>query len=225
MKKAGAEIGLFYYYFNSKDEVFDIAVERFVESYRPGFDDAYAKGVDDPHQALSIYFEFVRRCTVEFRAKYGETLHWAVRRAIRERALEIMEPYLEKIIGLLVENGMQEPPVDRHEMGLHYGELLRKGGQDFSSVLQLSQEQRDFGIACLSVCETVVPELCQEIKGLAEGLMVSYEDLSVWLLTMYGHDRRRRAFTAYSRFRAGCCGEAKHRIEQKQEEESYVYIK
>ena len=74
-----------------------------------------------------------------------------------------------------------------YEMGLHYGELLRKGGQDFSSVLQLSQEQRDFGIACLSVCETVVPELCQEIKGLAEGLMVSYEDLSVWLLTMYGH--------------------------------------
>lgn len=74
-----------------------------------------------------------------------------------------------------------------YEMGLHYGELLRKGGQDFSSVLQLSREQRDFGIACLSVCEAVVPELCQEIKGLAEGLMVSYEDLSVWLLTMYGH--------------------------------------
>lgn len=118
MKKAGAEIGLFYYYFNSKDEVFDIAVERFVESYRPGFDDAYARGVDDPHQALSIYFEFVRRCTVEFRAKYGETLHWAVRRAIRERALEIMEPYLEKIIGLLVENGMQEPPVDRHVLAI-----------------------------------------------------------------------------------------------------------
>ena len=118
MKKAGAEIGLFYYYFNSKDEVFDIAVERFVESYRPGFDDAYSKGVVDPHQALSIYFEFVRRCTVEFRAKYGETLHWAVRRAIRERALEIMEPYLEKIIGLLVESGMQEPPVDRHVLAI-----------------------------------------------------------------------------------------------------------
>lgn len=75
-----------------------------------------------------------------------------------------------------------------YEMGLHYGEILRKGGQDFSSVLQLSPEQRGFGIACLSVCKTVVPELCQEIKGLAEGLGVSCEDLSVWLLTMYGHD-------------------------------------
>lgn len=76
---------------------------------------------------------------------------------------------------------------NHYEMGVHYGEILRKGGQDFSSVLQLSPEQRDFGNACLSVCETVVPELCQEIKGLAEGLMVSYEDLSVWLMIMYGH--------------------------------------
>jgi len=72
-------------------------------------------------------------------------------------------------------------------MGSHYGEILRKGGQEFSSVIQLSPEQRDFGIACLSVCETVIPDLCQEIKGLAEGLMVSYEDLSAWLMTMYGH--------------------------------------
>lgn len=113
MKAAGAEAGLFYYYFESKDKVFDIAMQRFVEIYRPGFDEAFAKGSADPHAALSIFFEYVRACTVAFRAKYDERLHWTVRRAIRERALEIMEPYLEKIIGLLVANGMPEPPVKR----------------------------------------------------------------------------------------------------------------
>ena len=114
MNTAGGEIGLFYYYFKSKDEVFDIAIERFVEGYRPGFENAFAKGVANPHSALSIFFEFVRTSTVQFRQKYDGTLHWAVRRAIRERALEIMEPYLEKIIGLLIENGMPEPSVDHH---------------------------------------------------------------------------------------------------------------
>lgn len=118
MNKVGAEIGLFYYYFKSKDEVFDIAVERFVENYRFGFEEAYARGTADPHQALSIFFEYIRKCTVEFRKKYSETLHWAVRRAIRERALEIMEPYCEKMIGLLVESGMKEPSVDRHVLAV-----------------------------------------------------------------------------------------------------------
>lgn len=118
MTASGSEIGLFYYYFKSKDEVFNIAVERFVEGYRPGFEEAYAQGVREPHQALTIFFEFVRASTVDFRAKYEETLHWAVRRAIRERVLEIMTPYLEKIVGLLVESGMPEPPVDRHVLSV-----------------------------------------------------------------------------------------------------------
>lgn len=74
-----------------------------------------------------------------------------------------------------------------HEMGFHYGELLRKSGQDFSTVIQISSEEREFGLACLPLCERAVPKLCQEIRGLANGLQLSYEDLAAWLLSMYGH--------------------------------------
>lgn len=118
MTEAGAEIGLFYYYFYSKDEIFDLVVQQFVEGYRAGFDNAYDRGVADPHMALSIFFEFVRTATLEFRKKYAGKLHWAVRRAIREKALEIMEPYLEKIIDLLVESGMPKPPLERKVLAI-----------------------------------------------------------------------------------------------------------
>ena len=113
MKQAGGEAGLFYYYFDSKDAVFELAIRRFVESYRPGFDSAFAEGQREPRKALSIFFEFLRSATEEFREQYADKLHWTMHHAIREQALELMERYLEKIIGLLVESGMPEPPVER----------------------------------------------------------------------------------------------------------------
>lgn len=140
MSASGAEIGLFYYYFRSKDEVFDIAVERFVESYRPGFENAYQEGVAQPRMALTVFFEFVRSAVVEFRAKYAERLHWSIRRAIRERALEIMEPYLEKILVLLVSKGMPTPPVEIHTLAIMLthgvgGVILHDEAEEYAKTL------------------------------------------------------------------------------------------
>lgn len=71
--------------------------------------------------------------------------------------------------------------------GIPLWRITKKNGQDFSTVLKLSQTQRQFGLACLAACEKIVPALYQEIKGLLKGLVVSYEDFSAWLMTMYGH--------------------------------------
>ena len=39
MRKVGSEVGLFYYYFENKDDVFDKAVHRFLAQYEAGMED------------------------------------------------------------------------------------------------------------------------------------------------------------------------------------------
>lgn len=73
-----------------------------------------------------------------------------------------------------------------YEMGYHYGSLLHKNGVSFDSTIHLSEEQTAFGIASLRVCESIIPNICEEIKGLAAGLLFSYERFASWLLCMYG---------------------------------------
>ena len=71
-------------------------------------------------------------------------------------------------------------------MGFHYGELLNKAGVSFENTIKLSAEQMSFGMESLKVCEEIIPNICEEIKGLADGLQFSYERFASWLLTMYG---------------------------------------
>jgi predicted choloylglycine hydrolase len=75
---------------------------------------------------------------------------------------------------------------NHYDMGFHYGELLAKAGVSFEDTIKLSDEQMLFGIESLKVCEEIIPNICEEIKGLADGLQFPYERFACWLLTMYG---------------------------------------
>lgn len=72
------------------------------------------------------------------------------------------------------------------DMGSHYGHILYEGGVSFEKTINLTAEQEQFGMESLAICEKYIPNICDEIKGLAEGLRYSYERLGCWLLTMYG---------------------------------------
>ena len=45
----------------------------------------------------------------DFRAKYEGNMHRTVRWAIREQALTVIEPYIEQIVDILVQNGANPP--------------------------------------------------------------------------------------------------------------------
>jgi len=75
---------------------------------------------------------------------------------------------------------------NHYDMGFYYGELLNKAGVSFGETIKLSDEQTAFGIESLKICEKITPNICEEIRGLADGLKFSYERFACWLLTMYG---------------------------------------
>ncbi len=73
-----------------------------------------------------------------------------------------------------------------YDMGLHYGEILRSSGVNINEAITLTDEQIRFGKETLPIYEKYIPELLQEVKGLAEGSKVPFEAMFTWLASMYG---------------------------------------
>jgi AcrR family transcriptional regulator/N-acetylglutamate synthase-like GNAT family acetyltransferase len=109
MKKAGGEIGLFYYYFKSKDDVFDKVLDLFFAKYQKEFSEIADRACRDPFRALTYFFEYMKVETIRFREQYAANIHRTVRWAIRERTLTIVVPYLRKILGILADLGAELP--------------------------------------------------------------------------------------------------------------------
>ena len=98
MKQAGAEIGLFYYYFKNKDEAFERVLDRFFAKYEADFVAIVAHGRRNPCRVMEDFFAYMERETAAFREKYAGKMHRTVRWAIREHTLTLIEPYLRQVV-------------------------------------------------------------------------------------------------------------------------------
>ena len=61
MRKVGSEVGLFYYYFENKDDVFDKAVHRFLAQYEAGMEDIVQRAKRDPFRAMNFFFHYMQK--------------------------------------------------------------------------------------------------------------------------------------------------------------------
>lgn len=100
MNLAGGEVGLFYYYFDNKDAVFDTVLDLFFEHYQNDFAKIVEHGKRNPCRLMEEFFEYMEIETKEFREKYASQMHRTVRWAIREHTLEIIEPFLQQIVAI-----------------------------------------------------------------------------------------------------------------------------
>lgn len=105
MREVGGEIGLFYYYYESKDALFSDVLENFFEPYKAEFEKIAREAQTDPYQPLLRFFMYVKKQVRIFREKYEANMHRTVRWAIRERTLTVIEPYIERIIQAIVPFG------------------------------------------------------------------------------------------------------------------------
>lgn len=105
-ERIGKQVGGFYYYFESKDDVFDAALDFFFNSYEKEMDEIIENGKDNPSDTLTKYFEYIHEATQEFRRNYVGKLQLGVLGAIREHTLEVMHKYVLQILGIYQEKGM-----------------------------------------------------------------------------------------------------------------------
>ncbi len=97
-REVGCEVGLFYYYFKSKEEVFDVVVEQMEAQWQDVFDEVMEDNEDNPKECLDKLFEVVGSIGAQFRSEGAENLHWSVRGGIYDRIIKVMEEYVEKIL-------------------------------------------------------------------------------------------------------------------------------
>ena len=107
VKEVGCEVGLFYYYYQTKDDLFTDVMEHFFEPYKKDFENLVEEAKMNQNRALLRFFEYMKKKVIEFREKYSANMHRTIRWAIREQALTVIEPYIEQIIQILVEHGAQ----------------------------------------------------------------------------------------------------------------------
>ena len=117
MNAVGGEIGMFYHYFKSKDELFDRGVERFFEGFRAKFEQMISEceTVEDViDKFLPLYSESM--------SQFGElkgNMHWSIQYAMHARTVEALVP---AVASFLQRKGSEyETPVDVLAGQLVYG--------------------------------------------------------------------------------------------------------
>lgn len=97
-REVGCEVGLFYYYFKSKDEVFDVVVENMEVEWKETFDEVMIGYEDNPKLCLDKLFEAVEKIGAQFRKDGAENLHWSVMGGVYDRIIKVAETYVEQIL-------------------------------------------------------------------------------------------------------------------------------
>jgi len=72
-----------------------------------------------------------------------------------------------------------------YEAGLRYGDILYKHGADLSHAFSKDSKKIEFVKESIKIYEREYPEVLDEIRGVAEGMRIPFEDLSTFLLGMY----------------------------------------
>lgn len=74
-----------------------------------------------------------------------------------------------------------------YQAGFHWGTMLLKNNKKINNVptFTITKEKQNFANACLPIYQKYYPEILEEIKGIADGQKMSYQDLYTFLLSMY----------------------------------------
>ena len=117
MEIVNGEIGMFYHYFRSKEELFDRVVEKFFDDYREKFEDLVNefKTPDDLVDSLLPLYE---ESMSKFALLRGN-MHWTIQYAMSGKTIESMRPAIEKRLSSW--NIKSDVPIDILAGQLLYG--------------------------------------------------------------------------------------------------------
>lgn len=105
MECVGADVGVFYYYFDTKDKLFEVVLQSLTEPYCARFEQIVSDESQSPIDGLFRLFAAMEETAQSFCSKYGDSLHHSVRRALRDRVQTTLEPYAETLIVRIASDG------------------------------------------------------------------------------------------------------------------------
>ena len=103
-ERAGCEVGLLYYYFKNKDEVFEAVLADRLAAAAERFAAVADGAVRDPYRALYCFFTELQRQAGKQPEKGA--LHWSMAEAIHSRLLQTARPRLAECLRILQGYGL-----------------------------------------------------------------------------------------------------------------------
>lgn len=96
LDQVGGEVGMFYHYFKSKEELFNVAVDRFFRQYEEDFE-KIMDTVSSPEELADRLLKQYEAAMQAF-GNISACLHWTMAYALHDRTLTAMEPAVEKAL-------------------------------------------------------------------------------------------------------------------------------
>lgn len=96
LDKVNGEVGMFYHYFKSKDELFQKVVERFFEDYRTQFIQ-----ITEECNSMEEFFErLLKQHEVSMKKFHGlsENMHWTIQYSMSARTIEELKPVVWNLV-------------------------------------------------------------------------------------------------------------------------------
>lgn len=108
LEQVGGEVGMFYHYFQSKEELFQKVVEHFFHEYRVNFE-KLTKESASPEQFTEDFLTYYEINMQRFHSLSGN-MHWTIQYAMAARTIEELKPAMILLLQQWKYNGTK--PVD-----------------------------------------------------------------------------------------------------------------
>ena len=93
-QKVGCEVGLIYYYFKTKEELFDRVLDAYYEKTEKEMQ-AIAAQTD---ATVEKFINYMEKKAVSYRKNFSENVHFSIRASVREKITSLSEIYLAEIL-------------------------------------------------------------------------------------------------------------------------------
>lgn len=96
LDEVGGEVGMFYHYFRSKEELFDVVADRFFRQYETGFA-KMAEEINTVEEFAGRFLDMFEESMAQY-MRIQDNMHWTVRSALHERTLASLIPAAEELL-------------------------------------------------------------------------------------------------------------------------------
>ncbi len=109
LRLVDGEVGMFYHYFASKEELFDLVVDRFFLQYAADFE-AMTAAVDSPEMLVDVFLPSYEAAMERYR-RVESGMHWTIRYALHERTLRSLLPTAQALLARFGYHGAYPPDI------------------------------------------------------------------------------------------------------------------
>lgn len=98
LDEVGGEIGMFYHYFPSKQDIFIVAVKRFLSRFEKGFSEITEDDSLSNVEKLDRILDFFLERLIGFKKMQTDKVHWSMQIALQQLTLKDIVPHVSSYV-------------------------------------------------------------------------------------------------------------------------------